>query len=114
MPPMPDDDRVFKALADGTRRSILDALRDGARTTGDLCSRHPEMTRFGVMAHLRVLEDAGLVLVRRRGRARYNHLNPVPLRELYHRWMKPLAERPADELIGLKRVTEGGGGRGRN
>jgi DNA-binding transcriptional ArsR family regulator len=66
------------------------------------------MTRFGVMAHLKVLEEAGLILFRRQGRQRYNHLNPVPLRQIYHRWMKPLAELPADELIGLKRHTEEG------
>ena len=100
------DDLVFKALADSTRRSLLDALRDGPATTGTLSAMHPEMSRFGVMDHLRVLQEAGLITVERDGRARWNHLNPVPIREVYLRWVKPIAETSADELIGLKRVAE--------
>jgi DNA-binding transcriptional ArsR family regulator len=100
------DDLVFKALADATRRSLLDALREGPATTGALCAMHPEMSRFGVMDHLRVLQEAGLITVERDGRARWNHLNPVPIREVYLRWVKPIAETSADELIGLKRVAE--------
>jgi DNA-binding transcriptional ArsR family regulator len=100
------DDLVFKALADSTRRSLLDALRVGPATTGALCAMHPEMSRFGVMDHLRVLQEAGLITVERDGRARWNHLNPVPIREVYLRWVKPIAETSADELIGLKRVAE--------
>jgi DNA-binding transcriptional ArsR family regulator len=101
-----DADLVFKALADATRRALLDALRDGPRTTGELCASHPEMSRFGVMAHLKVLEEAGLVLVERDGRIRWNHLNPVPFREVVARWVRPIAEAPADELIGLRDVAE--------
>ncbi|MGD0687192.1 MAG: helix-turn-helix domain-containing protein [Streptosporangiaceae bacterium] len=101
-----DDQRVFRALADPTRRRLLDALRDGPRTTGDLCSAHPEMTRFGVMCHLDVLTDAGLVLVTRAGRTRLNHLNPVPLRLVYERWMRPLAETAAVDLVRLKQAAE--------
>jgi DNA-binding transcriptional ArsR family regulator len=97
---------VFKALADPTRRALLDALRDGPRTTGDLCGRHPEMSRFGVMSHLKLLEQAGLVLVERDGRTRWNHLNPVPFREVVARWVRPIAEAPADELIRLRAVAE--------
>jgi len=99
-------DLVFRALADPTRRALLDALRDGPRTTGDLCGRHPEMSRFGVMSHLRLLEDAGLILVERVGRTRWNHLNPVPFREVVARWVRPIAEAPADELIRLRDVAE--------
>jgi DNA-binding transcriptional ArsR family regulator len=99
-------DLVFKALADPTRRALLDALRDGPRTTGDLCGRHPEMSRFGVMSHLKLLEQAGLVLVERDGRTRWNHLNPVPFREVVARWVRPIAEAPADELIRLRAVAE--------
>jgi DNA-binding transcriptional ArsR family regulator len=101
-----DADLVFKALADATRRALLDVLRDGPRTTGELCASHPEMSRFGVMAHLKVLEEAGLVLVERDGRIRWNHLNPVPFREVVARWVRPIAEAPADELIGLRNVAE--------
>jgi DNA-binding transcriptional ArsR family regulator len=100
------DDLVFKALADATRRSLLDALREGPATTGALCAMHPEMSRFGVMDHLRVLQEAGLITVERDGRARWNHLNPVPIREVYLRWVRPIAETSADELIGLKHVAE--------
>jgi DNA-binding transcriptional ArsR family regulator len=99
-------DLVFKALADPTRRALLDALRDGPRTTGDLSGMHPEMSRFGVMSHLKQLEDAGLILVERVGRTRWNHLNPVPFREVVARWVHPIAEAPADELIRLRAVAE--------
>jgi len=100
------DDMVFKALADPTRRSLLDALRDGPATTGALCASHPEMSRYGVMDHLRVLHEAGLITVERKGRTRWNHLNPVPIREVYLRWVQPIAETSADELLGLKRAAE--------
>jgi DNA-binding transcriptional ArsR family regulator len=103
---MDDRDAVFKALADATRRAILDELRRGSATTGELCAAHPEMTRFGVMDHLRVLHEAGLILVERTGRSRLNHLNPVPLREVYARWLRPIAETPADELLALRRTAE--------
>jgi DNA-binding transcriptional ArsR family regulator len=99
------DDLVFKALADPTRRSILDRLRSGPATTGELCALHPAMSRFGVMDHLRVLHEANLVTAEREGRTRWNHLNPVPIREVYLRWVQPLAEASADELLGLQRVA---------
>jgi DNA-binding transcriptional ArsR family regulator len=101
-----DADLVFKALADPTRRALLDALRDRPLTTGELCAAHPEMSRFGVMSHLKVLEEAGLVLVEREGRTRWNHLNPVPFREVVARWVRPIAEAPADELIALRSAAE--------
>jgi DNA-binding transcriptional ArsR family regulator/uncharacterized protein YndB with AHSA1/START domain len=93
---------VFRALADPTRRQLLDELRRGPRTTGELVAAHPEMTRYGVMAHLDVLHQAGLVLVTRQGRHRTNHLNPVPIAEIYRRWMHPYAEATAHELVDLK------------
>jgi DNA-binding transcriptional ArsR family regulator len=98
-------DEVFKALADGTRREILDLLSKRPRTTGELCSAFP-LSRFAVMKHLSVLERAGLVLVRRRGRQRFNHLNPVPLQELYERGMRPQQARWAASLLSLKSLLE--------
>lgn len=96
---------MFKALADPTRRRLLDELASGPMTTGELCERHSEMTRFGVMAHLKVLEEADLVLVTREGRLRRRHLNPVPIRQIYERWVRPFAELPAAELTGLERAV---------
>jgi DNA-binding transcriptional ArsR family regulator len=100
------DDLVFKALADPTRRAILDQLRSGAATTGTLCASHPGMSRFGVMDHIRVLHEANLITVERVGRTRWNRLNPVPIREVYLRWVEPFAELTADELLGLKTAAE--------
>ena len=98
-------DAVWKALADPTRRRILDELRARPRTTGELALGF-EMTRFGVMKHLGVLAEAGLVRVERRGRERWNHLNPVPIREIYRRWIRPFEEAPADRMLKLKRAAE--------
>ena len=101
-----DDDRVFKALADPTRRHLLDRLyeRDG-RTLGELESEL-EMTRFGVMKHLRVLEDAGLVVTRRSGREKHHFLNPVPIRQLHDRWIDKYTERVVSALLDLKNDLE--------
>ena len=103
---MTDDDRVFKALADPTRRFLLDRLfeRDG-RTLTELESEL-EMTRFGVMKHLRVLEDAGLVVSRRRGREKLHYLNTVPIRLIHDRWVSKYTERWAAGLAGLKNELE--------
>ena len=103
-----DDDRVFKALADPTRRSLLDRLfeRDG-RTLSDLES-DLEMTRFGVMKHLRVLEDAGLVVTRRAGREKLHFLNPVPIRLVHDRWIDKFTERRVSALLDLKHRLEDG------
>jgi DNA-binding transcriptional ArsR family regulator len=96
------DDRVFKALADPTRRYLLDLLfaRDG-RTLTELESEL-EMTRFGVMKHLRVLEEANLVITRRSGREKLHHLNPVPIRQIHDRWIDKYTERQASALAELK------------
>jgi DNA-binding transcriptional ArsR family regulator len=101
-----DDDHVFKALADPTRRLLLDRLfeRDG-RTLTDLES-DMEMTRFGVMKHLRVLEEAGLVVTRRSGREKLHFLNPVPIRLIHDRWIDKYTEGPASLLANLKNALE--------
>jgi DNA-binding transcriptional ArsR family regulator len=102
-----DDDRVFKALADPTRRFLLDRLfaRDG-RTLTELESEL-EMTRFGVMKHLRVLEDAGLVVAQRAGREKLHFLNPVPIRLIHDRWIDKYNERRVSALTDLKSELEG-------
>src|SRR6202142_2633219 len=101
-----DDDLVFKALADPTRRSLLDKLfvRDG-RTLTELESEF-DMTRFGVMSHLRVLEDAGLVVTRRSGREKLHFLNPVPIRLIHDRGIDKYTERQVSPLTDLKTTLE--------
>ena len=104
-----DDAAVFRALADPTRRRLLDELlaTPGA-TVGELAAPfEPELTRFAVMKHLRVLEDAGLVVTRRDGRSTRHHLNAVPIRELSRRWLDKFTERTSDALIDLKKALEG-------
>ena len=105
---MNDDDRVFKALAVPTRRHLLDQLfeRDG-RTLGEL-EADLEMTRFGVMKHLRVLEDAGLIVTRRSGREKHHYLNPVPIRLIHDRWIDKYQERRVSALAELKQELEEG------
>lgn len=104
---MEDDDRVFKALADPTRRLLLDLLfaREG-RTLTELESQ-VAMTRFGVAKHLRVLEEAGLVTARRSGREKLHYLNPVPIRLIHDRWIDKYTERHAVALVDLKNALEG-------
>jgi DNA-binding transcriptional ArsR family regulator len=103
---MTDDDAVFKALADPTRRFLLDLLfeRDG-RTLTELESG-VEMTRFGVMKHLRVLEDAGLVVTTKQGREKLHFLNPVPIRLVHDRWIDKYTERQVTALVDLKKELE--------
>jgi uncharacterized protein YndB with AHSA1/START domain/DNA-binding transcriptional ArsR family regulator len=99
-------DAVFKALADPTRRGLLDELfREDGQTLSALEARLP-MTRFGVMKHLRVLEEAGLVTTRQRGREKLHFLNPVPIRLVHDRWVSKYAEPWAAALTGLKRRLE--------
>jgi uncharacterized protein YndB with AHSA1/START domain/DNA-binding transcriptional ArsR family regulator len=101
-----DDDRVFRALADPTRRFLLDTLfeRDG-RSLTELESALA-MTRFGVMKHLRVLEEAGLVVTRRSGREKHHFLNPVPIRLMHDRWIDKYTEPWTEALSGLKQRLE--------
>ena len=99
-------DRVFKALGHHVRRQILDDLRDQPLTTGALCAHFAELDRCTVMQHLRVLEDAGLVIADRRGRERWNHLNPLPIHAIHERWIGPHAAGAVARLAELKRQLE--------
>jgi uncharacterized protein YndB with AHSA1/START domain len=99
-------DAVFRALADPTRRNLLDELfREDGQTLGALEARF-EITRFGVMKHLKVLEEAGLVVTKRRGREKLHFLNPVPIRLVHDRWVSKYAEPWAATLSGLKSSLE--------
>src|SRR5512143_3906701 len=91
-------DTVWRAVADPTRRRLVELLRDGPRTTGDLC-RAFSTTRFAVMKHLAVLERCGVVKVRRSGRQRWNELDPEPLRMVEPRWPPPAEERVPPKLV---------------
>src|ERR1700758_5559101 len=102
------DEAVWKALSHPVRREMLDLLRDGPRTTGDLDAHFAGLTRFAVMQHLRVLEGASLVLVRRQGRQRWNHLNAVPISEIHERWVSRFAGRDASALLALREHVERG------
>jgi len=104
--PVEDDDLIFKALADPTRRSLLDRLyqHDGL-SLAELESDR-SMTRFGVMKHLRVLADAGLVVTRRAGRQKLHYLNPVPIRLVHDRWIDKYTEPRVSGLVDLKRTLE--------
>jgi DNA-binding transcriptional ArsR family regulator len=99
-------DKVFKALADPTRRSLLDELfRQDGQTLSALQERLP-MSRFGVMKHLKVLEEAGLITTRKRGREKLHFLNPVPIRRVYERWVSKYTEPWASALSELKDEIE--------
>ena len=99
------DDRVWKALADPSRRKLLDLLRERPRRACDLAAGFA-MSRFGVRKHLQALEAAGLVVVERRGRERWHYLNPVPIREIYRRWIRPFEEPGADRMLRLRNYVE--------
>lgn len=102
-------DGVFRGLNDASRRVLLDALfeRDG-QTLRELCAHLPDMTRYGVMNHLRVLAEAGLVTTTKSGREKYHYLNPVPIREVHDRWISKFAGPVADAMLGLRRGLEDG------
>jgi DNA-binding transcriptional ArsR family regulator len=101
-------DSVWKALADPTRRSILDLLREQPRTTTEIVDSFPHLTRFGVMKHLDSLREAGLVNTREEGRKRRNSLNVFPIRQIYERWVSPFQELWASQLLGIKEAAEKG------
>ena len=104
---MHDDDLVFKALADPTRRRLLDLLHDAdGRTLSHLEAQVEEMSRFGVMKHLKVLEAARLVVTRRSGREKLHFLNPVPIRLIHDRWISRYTERQVKALSELKHELE--------
>ena len=107
---MNDDDAIWKALADPTRRKILDLLRDGPRSTTEIVEEFPEMTRHAVMKHIDVLRSATLINTKqdstKDGRKRENSLNPVPIRQIYERWMGPFAELWSSTLLRIKDDVE--------
>lgn len=96
-----DLDPVWKALSDPTRRAILDLLHAGPRKTTEIVEAFPHLTRFGVMKHIDVLRDAGLIITREEGRQRVNSLNAVPIRQIYERWVSRYQEFWADSLLRL-------------
>ena len=102
-------DRVFKALGHQVRRQILDDLKDQPLTTGTLVAHFPELDRCTVMQHLKVLEAADLIIVERRGRERWNYLNPLPIHAIHERWIGPHAERAVSLLARLKLELEDSG-----
>lgn len=100
------DDLVFKALSHPSRRLLLDLMKDQPRTTGALCEAFPHMDRCTVMQHLKVLEEADLVAVRREGRERWNHLNAVPIKRIHDRWISEYATHAASILDRLNADLE--------
>jgi DNA-binding transcriptional ArsR family regulator len=105
---MPDDDldNVWKALSDNTRRSILDLLRQGPRTTTEIVEAFPHLSRFGVMKHIEVLREADLVHTREERRQRINSLNVVPIRRIYERWVGHFEELWSSHLLRIKEDAE--------
>ena len=101
-----DLEPVWKALANPLRREMLDALADGPLTTQELATLFPDYSRFAVMQHLRVLEQGDLVVYRRRGRERFNYLNPVPIQQIYQRWVSRYQKPWAEALTSLKQQLE--------
>ncbi len=102
-----DSDRIFKALADGRRRAMLDLLKDHPRTTGEIATAFPALHRTTVMQHLGVLEAADLIIVERKGRERINHLNPLPIHDIHTRWIGEYAALSVQNLSVFKAELEG-------
>ena len=100
---MQEDPRVWKALSSSHRRALLDGLRDGPMTTTALCEVLPGLSRFAVMQHLGVLERAGIVLVRREGRERWNELNAVPIQRELERWLNSFQQASVSQLLAFER-----------
>ncbi|WP_432422009.1 ArsR/SmtB family transcription factor [Rhizobium tropici] len=100
-------DLIFKALAHRRRREILDMLKDAPRTTGMLCEAFTDMDRCTVMQHLKVLEDADLVIAKKEGRERWNHLNSLPIKQIHDRWISAYAGHALTILDRLKSDLEG-------
>ena len=98
-----EDARIWKALGSPHRRALLDALKDGPRTTSALCEVLPKLSRYAVMQHLGVLERAGVVLVRREGRERWNELNAVPIQRELERWLNGFQQASASQLLAFER-----------
>ncbi len=104
--PAEDLDPVWKALANPIRRRMLDLLREGPLTTSELSDLFADLSRFAVMQHLRVLVEADLVVARRSGRRRHNHLNPVPIQRIHDRWVSRYRRHWAEALVDLKTELE--------
>jgi DNA-binding transcriptional ArsR family regulator len=102
-----ENDRIFKALAHHRRRALLDALKDDPQTTGALCDRFGDVDRCTVMQHLKVLEEAELIIVRREGRERWNYLNVLPIKQIHDRWIGQYATHAVDLLARMKSDLEG-------
>ncbi|TMI28869.1 helix-turn-helix transcriptional regulator [Candidatus Bathyarchaeota archaeon] len=100
-------DPIFKALGDSRRREILDLLKERSRTTGELVEHFRQLDRCTVMQHLKVLEKADLLIVKREGRVRWNYINPLPIKELHDRWIGSYADGAVDLLARMKREIEG-------
>lgn len=100
------DDLIYKALADHRRREILDLLKDDRKSTGQICSHFKKLDRCTVMQHLSVLEKAGLIIVKREGRFRWNYLNIAPIRGIYDRWINQYASASVRMLARLKHDLE--------
>jgi DNA-binding transcriptional ArsR family regulator len=101
-----DLDHVWKALSDPTRRAVLDLLRDGPRQTTEIVDHFPQLSRFGVMKHLEVLREAGLVKTRSEGRLRINSLNAAPIREILERWIGKYEAYWSNTLLRVKESAE--------
>ncbi|WP_332717776.1 ArsR/SmtB family transcription factor [Pelagibacterium mangrovi] len=97
-----DSDRIFKALADRRRRAILDALKTEPKTTGQLVALFPEIDRCTVMQHMKVLEGAGLIVARKEGRERWNHLNALPIKSIHDRWIGDYARNAVSMMSRLE------------
>ncbi len=107
--PKDELDSVWKALSDSTRRSILDLLRQGPRTTTQIVEAFPHLTRFGVMKHIDVLRETGLIQTHDESRQRINTLNVVPIRQIYERWVGRFEELWTSHLLRIKEDAESRG-----
>ena len=101
-----DLEPVWKALSNPVRRKMLDALRQEPLTTGALAALFPNLSRFAVMQHLSVLEKGNLIVHRKSGRQRFNYLNPIPIQQIYHRWVRHYEENWAESMVALKARLE--------
>ena len=99
-------DLVLKALGDARRRKMLDSIKDRPKTTGELCERFRKLDRCTVMQHLGVLERADLIMVKRKGRYRWNYINPLPIKEIHDRWINGYALAAINLLSRMKREIE--------
>lgn len=97
---------VWKALSDKTRRKILDILREKEMTTGELCLHFKKLTRYGIMKHLNILHNANLIIIKREGKNRWNYINPLPIQEIYERWVKKYEAGWSSYLIQFKNNME--------